>query len=477
MSIKDAKNLCNTLERECNIIHRIIKGNNNTMRIIYVRQLTDVELLTYNVIKPVQSYFSKSDSTSSPPHIMESVIAVDSCKLIYDENKIADSVLSGMCVLLFDGYDSAIEVNLKKVEHKSPDSAELNYSVWGAKDSFTENFDTNLTLIRYRIKDPSLKLETFTIGRRTKTALLMAYIGDIANEEYVKTLRERIGKIDIDGIMQAAKLQWFLNDKKFALFPQAGLEQRSDIACGAMLEGKVVLILDGSSTALILPKLLIEFLWSSDDECDNVYFAVFSKLLRILSVFLSATITSLYIALVAFHAGVLPTTYSMVLASGRAGVPFSVITEVVLMEVLVEILRESLLRVPRSIGSAMGIVGGIVIGQAAVEAGIFSPVILVVVALALMSSYIAPDYNLTNAIRMLKFGFILLTSFFGLFGLVSGIFLVLLTLISDTSLKTPYLSPYAPLKPVDAAKTIFSNRYVSKKRPSFLHTKLKIRKK
>ncbi len=476
MAIKDVKTLCDSMERENNIIQRVIRGTHGTMRVMYVRQLTDVELLTLNIIKPVQAYFQKNNTHLRTEFAMESVLTVDACKLIDDEEKIRDTVLSGMCVVLFDGESTAIEVNLKKVEHKSPDSSDLNYSVWGAKDSFTENFDTNLTLIRYRIKDPSLKLETFTVGRRTKTALLMAYIGDIANDEYVKTVRERIRKIDIDGVMQSAKLQWFLNDKKFSLFPQVGLEQRSDNACGAMLEGKIVLIMDGSSVALILPKLLIEFLWSSDDECDNVYFATFSKLLRIAAIFISATITSFYIALVGFHAGALPTTYSMILASGRAGVPFSVITEVVLMEILVEILRESLIRVPRNIGSAMGIVGGIVVGQAAVEAGIFSPVILVVVALALMSAYIAPDYNLTNAVRMLKFGFITLTGFFGLFGLMCGLFVVLLTLISDTSLKTPYFAPYAPLKPLDALKTVFSNRYVSKKRPSFLNTKHKVRK-
>ena len=147
------------------------------------------------------------------------------------------------------------------------------------------------------------------------------------------------------------------------------------------------------------------------------------------------------------------------------------------MEILVEILRESLTRVPRNIGSAMGIVGGIVVGQAAVEAGIFSPVILVVAALSLMTSYIVPDYSLTNAIRMLKFVLIILTSLLGLFGLVCGLFLLVLTLISDTSLKTPYFAPYAPFSPLDAIKGIFTNRYLSTKRPSFLKAKNKTRQK
>ncbi len=478
MPIQNVKAFCNRVEKEQNIIKRVLKSEYGEVYILYVKQLTNVEMLTLNVIKPIRKYWREKGGTLSAQFAMDNVMTVEDCKLAgVEENEILEQVLNGMTFALFPGDGQAVNINLKKVEKKSPESSELNYSIWGAKDSFTENLDGNLSLIRYRIKDPSLKLETFTIGRRTKTSLLMAYIGDIANEKYVNTIRKRIEKIDIDGVLESAKLQWFLNDKKYGLFPQVGLEQRSDVACGAMLEGKIVLLLDGSGVALILPKLMIEFLWSGDDECDNMYFAIFSKLLRIVSLFISATISSFYIAFVAFHAGALPTTYSMVLASGRAGVPFSVVAEVILMELLVEVLREALTRIPQHIGSAIGIVGGIVIGQAAVEAGIFSPIILVIVALSLMTSYIAPDYNITNAVRMLKFVLIILTGVFGMFGLMSGLFLLFLTLVSDTSLKTPYLAPYAPFRLRDALKGIFTNPYLSVRRPSYLHTKADVRQK
>ncbi len=477
MAITDVKKLCDDIQKNNNVKKRVLKSKNGEVYIIYVKQLCDIYLLSEHIIKPIQHYWLKNDNAINAEFALDSIITADDCAFIEDEHEILEKVLSGMVIVLFSGDERGIEVNLKKVEKKSTDASEINYSIWGGKDSFTENLDSNLSLIRYRIKDPSLKLETYTVGRRTKTMLLMAYIGDVANEEYVNTIKKRIEKIDIDGILESAKFQWFLNDKKFALFPQAGLEQRSDIACSAMLEGKIVILIDGSGIALVLPKLLIEFLWSDDDECDNIYFGIFSKLLRILSIFISATITSFYMALTGFHAGALPTVYSMMIASGRAGVPFSVVTEVILIEVLVEILRESLLRVPRSSGSAMGIVGGIVIGQAAVEAGIFSPVVLVIAALSLMTSYIVPDYNLTNAVRMIKFVFIFLTAFFGLFGLVCGLFLLALMLISDTSLKTPYFAPYAPFGFVDALKGIFTNKYLSIKRPDFLKTKNKTRQK
>lgn len=474
MAIKDIKKLCSDMEKN-NVVKRVLKSEYGEVYILYVRQLTDIELLTQNVILPIQRFWLHKGGELDCERAQSSVLTVEDCKIEENEEVLRERVLSGMTAVLFSGDTRALDINLKKVVRKSPQSADINYSIWGAKDSFTENLDANLSLIRYRIKDESLKLETYTIGRRSKTMLLMAYIGDVANEEYVNTLRERIGKIDIDGILQSSKLAWFLNDKKFSLFPQVGLEQRSDIACSAMLEGKIVLVLDGSDVALILPKLLIEFFWSGDDEGDNIYFGIFSKILRIISIFISATITSFYMALTSFHAGALPTAYSMMIASGRAGVPFSVIGEVILMEVLVEVLREALMRVPKNVGSAIGIVGGIVVGQAAIDAGILSPVILVAAALSLMTSYIVPDYNFTNAIRMLKFALILFTAFFGLFGLVCGLFLLVLNLVSDTSLKTPYLAPYAPFMPMDALKGIFTNSYLSKRRPAFLKTKNKIR--
>lgn len=477
MAISDAKGLSVRLARDHGIILRSLKSELGEVYILYVKQLTNVSGLDLHVIRPILRFWREQKSSLNAQMAIDSVISAEDCKLFEDETTLLDEVLNGMTMVLFSNDTKAININFKKVEKKSPDSAELNYSIWGAKDSFIENLDSNLSLIRYRIKDPSLKLETFKVGRRSKTNVLMAYIGDVANETYVNTIRKRIEKIDVDGILETAKMQWFLNDKRFGLFPQVGLEQRSDVACNAMLEGKIIVLCDGSDIALVLPKLLIEFFWSGDDECDNVYFAVFSKVLRLVSIVVALTITSVYIALIAYHAEALPTEYAMVLASGRAGVPFSVVAEALLMEILVEILREALMRVPPHVGATMGIVGGIVVGQAVVEAGIFSPIILVVVALSLLASFIAPDYMITNAIRMLKFVLIFVTAIFGLFGLITALFLVLLTVISDTSLSTPYFAPYAPFRFRDAIKGIFTNKYLSVKRPGYLHTKNKVRQK
>ncbi len=475
MQINPSK-LCEKFKNENNAVTRVLDAGYGRIYLVYIKQLCDVEALRQDVMRPILQYWHYIRKPLTVDDLYTQVLCVEECMLLTGADEIETQLFNGMTVLLTEQGDGIL-INLRKNASASPSAPELNYSVFGAKDSFVENIEINLSLLRYRMKDPRLRTEVISVGRRTKTAVLVTYIADIANEDYVKLVKKRLNAIDIDGILEAAHLQWFLKDKKFGLFPQAGLEQRVDVACGALLEGKVVVLCEGSPLAILTPKLLVEFFHSDEDEGENVYFAIFSKLLRFICVLISITVTPLYIALVAFHAEALPTAYTMILASGRAGVPTTVVTEIILMEILVEILRECLMRIPKNIGSAIGIVGGIVVGQATVEAGIVSPVVLVIVALSLMTSFVVTDYSLTATVRIIKFMLIFFTAFFGLLGLVAGLFLLLSTIISDTTLQTPYLAPFAPFSMRDALKSIFTNKYVSVRRPSFLKPKNKIRQK
>ncbi len=472
----DPEKICEKYTTENNAVSRVLDAGYGRIYLLYIKQLSDMEALRQDIMRPILQYWHYIRKPLNADELYTQVLCVEECRFFEKTDDLDTLLFSGM-TLLFTQDGTCLVINLRINASSSPSAPELNYSVWGAKDSFVENIEINLSLLRYRIKDPRLRTKTILVGRRTKTAVLVSYIADIANNDYVRLVEQRLNAIDIDGILEAAHLQWFLKDKKFSLFPQAGLEQRVDVACGALLEGKVVLLCEGSPLAILTPKLLAEFFRADEDESENVYFSVFSKLLRYLCALISITATPLYIALVAFHAEALPTAYTMVLASGRAGVPMTVVTEIILMEILVEILRECLMRIPKNIGSAIGIVGGIVVGQATVEAGIVSPLVLVIVALSLVTSFVVPDYALTATVRIVKFLLIFATAFFGLFGLMAGLFLLCLTLTGDTSLHTPYFAPFSPFLPRDALKSIFTNKYVSVRRPSFLHPKNKIRQK
>lgn len=473
----DVKKKAEELSSRCNLVLRKIETKKNSAYILYVKQLSDVDLMTHNVIIPLTQEFKRDRKESyTTEEIAYSVVCAEDLKIIDSEETILNEVLNGMTALLMEGLSPVI-INLKKVVSTAPSEADINYSILGAKDSFTENMETNLSLIRYRIKDESLKLDSVSIGRRTKTGVLVAYISDIADEKYVKLIKERLEKIDIDGVNEAGKLLWFLNDKPYSVFPQAGMEQRSDNACSAMLEGKVVVLCEGSSVALVLPKVFSEFVFSPEEENENIYFALFSRFVRIISIIISLFITPFYMAVMIHHGEAINTAYAMVLASGRAGVVFDVVTEAFLMEAFVEILREALIRAPKSIGSSIGIVGGIVVGSAIVEAKIFSPVILIIVSLSLLSSFVMPDISMSNAFRIIKIIFMVCAWIFGIPGLSIGAFIMMMSVINDTSLKTPYLSPFAPFNLKDSIKNIYTNKRLSLLRFSFLNTKAKIKRK
>lgn len=455
---------------------RILKNNCSEVRILFLKQLTDRTMLSDYIIKPLVGYCSVSKLPLRAEEIMNQVIFSDHACLESDYEKVQENVLNGFTVILFSHDASYIAVNNKRVEKRAVEGPELTFTLRGPRDSFTENLDTNLSLIRYRIKDPNLTINMCQAGRRTKTRIAVAYIKDIANDSCVHEILKRINEIDIDGFIESGELQAFLLDNKLSLFPQMGIAERSDMACGALLEGKVVVICEGSGIVLIAPKTFGEFLTSCDDFYDNKYMGTFSKIIRAISIIFSFTLTPLYVAIVSFHSDILPGEYIITLASTRSGVPFNAYTEAMIVEFIIEALREALLRVPKQIGPAVGIVGAIIIGQAAIAAGIFSPLILIISSLSLLTSFVAPDYTIVNPIRILKFLMLGVTGIFGLLGFTMGLSFIATNIISTNSFGVPYLAPYSPFNRYDFTRSIFYSKTFASKRPHFLRTKDKKRK-
>ena len=362
-------------------------------------------------------------------------------------------------------------INLKKVEKRPISQPETTYTIRGPRDSFIENIDTNLSLIRYRIKDENLRIDELKVGVRTKTTVTILYLEDVANNTCVTEVKKRIGAINIDGLCSSGELQAFMLNEKADLFPQMGIIERSDMACGALLEGKVVILMDGSPWALVAPKVFSEFLWSCDDFYLNKYFGMFLRILRIIALNLSFIVSALYVAIVSYHNDVLPGSYMIAIAQSRAKVPFSALLEVILIELIGELIRESLIRVPTKIGAAIGIVGAIIIGQAAVSAGVFSPLLLIVISLSLISSFVPSDYTIVDPFRVLKFLLIFATGIFGFHGFTLMIVLILAHLVSINTFGVPYMAPAAPFTLRDFIKSIFYSKSTAPRRAAFLRTK------
>ncbi|MCY6369231.1 spore germination protein [Clostridium ganghwense] len=433
--------------------------------ILYILQLTDRECISNSIIKPILEYDKERISIDI---IARSIIYMDDISMNDDEEKILDYILKGKSIILIPNEEKYIVANTYEVEKRNVESPRIQSALKGPRDSFTENFETNLSLIRYRIKDAALRIDNFTIGERTKTNVAVVYIEDVANPEYVDDVKKRLKDIKVDGVVESGYVQKFIRNNTFDLFPQIGIAERSDTTCSELLNGKIAIIVEGSNLALLLPKTFIEFLDAGEDHYENIYLGVFTKFLRILAFLITLTLSSLYIAVVSFHPDILPPQYILVLATARITVPVNSLIEVTLMELVGEILKEASVRLPQEIGTAIGIVGTIVIGQAAVVAGLVSPLTVIIISLATMTSFAFRDHTIMAPIRILKFMLIFITGILGMFGFTMGITFIVINLISHSSFGVPYTAPVAPLNVKELKKFIFSDITLNKKRPRFL---------
>ena len=451
---------------------RELKNGTEKIAFLYIEQLTDKIMLANDIIKPVTLYVSQKDGVgTNAQEVFDSIIYGSDCIIDEDEYKLIDYILKGMTIVMFSQDKQYIVVNIKKVEKRAITNPELTFTLRGPRDSFNENLDTNLSLVRYRIKDPTFKVNMLEVGRRTKTRLAILHIGDIANDGIVQDITNRIQKIDVDGIIDSGEIQNLILNKETNLFPQMGVVERSDMAAEALLEGKVIVLVEGSPLALVAPKVFSEFFESCEDTYDNKFIAILYKYVRMYSAFLSVSITAFYVAVLSFHVDTLTTDFIIGINNAGQGVPFTVLVGAIILEMIMEILRESLIRIPKQIGPAIGIVGGLVIGQAAIAAKLFSPLLLIVVALSLLCSFTAPDFTIMNPLRIIKFFLIIISGCFGLIGFTLGISIVLINMISTSTFGVPYLAPFAPFNWKDFKSTILYGKDISHLRPNFLKTK------
>ncbi|WP_425449276.1 spore germination protein [Dethiothermospora halolimnae] len=451
------------------ITMRKINIKNNEIYLFYIGAITDRNRVSGDIIKPILQYNERGKLTIDK--IARSVIYIDDIIFLKDEDNIIDYIFKGNSVIFMPSEDKYIVCNTLKVEKRNVTTPEIQTTLRGPRDAFIENLETNLSLIRYRIKHRSLQIDKYVVGTRTKTSVAMIYIKDIVNETYVAEIKKRLEKIDVDGIMDSGNIEKFIGEDRLQLFPQIGIIERPDSACSDMLKGKVCLMIEGSNLALIMPQTFFSFLDSGDDHYGNTFLSVFNKSMRLLSVFITTSFSAIYVGLVSFHPDILPPQYALALASSRTTVPVNALLEALLMEFVADMLKEASVRLPKQIGPAIGIVGTIVIGQAAVTAGLVSPLMVIIVSLTTMTSFIAPDFSIINPFKIVKFGLILITGTFGLFGFIIGITIIMLKLTSMDMMGVPYMEFVSPFSFREVKNYFLSNLKFLNKRPGYLKTK------
>ncbi|OMF22224.1 spore germination protein [Paenibacillus sp. FSL H8-0548] len=363
---------------------------------------------------------------------------------VADYNTMFTSLLSGGVILLIDGQLSGFSISLNGWKERGITEPTSETVIRGPKESFMENIRVNTALIRRKIKTPDLRMETYKIGILTQTDVAIMYINGISNKKIVNEVRLRLKKIDIDSILESSYIEELIQDKGKTPFPTVLNSERPDVIAAELLEGKVAIIVDGTPYVLVVPALFVSFIHSAEDYYHRADIGTFIRLLRYLGIFIGLFAPALFIAITTFHVELIPRTLLGSLSAQREGVPFPAFVEVLIMEITFEILREAGIRMPRNIGQAVSIVGSLVIGTAAVQAGLISPAMVIVVSLTAVANFVIPSNDMSISIRLLRFPFIFLGASFGLFGMSVGFIILILHLTSLRSFGVPYLSPFAP---------------------------------
>ncbi|MDK2801046.1 MAG: spore germination protein [Clostridiales bacterium] len=376
--------------------------------------------------------------------IKEHVISAAEVKEGQDLDEAMFALMSGETILLIDGYDKAIIIGTRQWPARGVQEPVSEALVRGPRDGFTETLRFNTALLRRRLRDPNMVFKSLSVGRRSKTDIVIAYIKGIARPDLVEQVEKRIKEIDIDDISESGQIEQFIEDNSLSPFPQVQNTERPDKAAAALAEGRVVIMVDGTPFVLIVPTSLYQLFQSPEDFYERWIIGSLLRFLRWIGSFVATFAPALYIAIVSYHPGMLPTALAISVAASRETVPFPAFVEALLMEITIELLRESGARLPKAIGQTIGIVGAIVIGDAAVRAGITSPFMVIIVAVTAISSFIIPSYSVAIAFRVVRFPMMILAATLGLYGIMLGFIFINIHMVLLKSFGANYMSPLAP---------------------------------
>lgn len=391
-------------------------------------------------------------------------------------SELTQAIVRGDCSLFVSGSPEGYILSTRFVEKRSIEQPQTEQVIRGAREGFIEQLDVNLSLLRYRLQSPDFHVRTVTVGRVTKSKVAICYIEGIVNDDLVQEAIRRITEIDTDGILDSGYVEQYIEDDPFSPFPQVQNTERPDQAAFALLEGRVVILVDGSPFSLIVPTVFSQFYHTMDDYTERFLMGSLVRFIRLVALVFSLFFPSLYVSVISFNPELLPTDFAVAVAGGRAGVPFPAVMEVFLLEIAMEVLREATIRLPQLIGGALSIVGVLVVGEAAVSAGISSPITVVIVALTTIGSFATPAYNGAIALRMLRFPLIILSGIFGLYGVMIGLIMIINHLISLRSFGVPYMAPLVPGS-TEGIKDLMIRGplWWLKRRPAYLKTRNKKR--
>lgn len=458
------------------IIYKEIKIKDKTITIIYSEVLASSENISLFILKDIshtieENLLGKEDLFT----YLYNNIPGHNRKKIKDYNDLVSKLFNGFTIIYISDNEAFCFETRANLD-RGITTVESELSIRGPKDSFTENFNKNLGLIRRRIKSKHLYLEDFMLGKQTETKVSICYMNNIIDKKLVENVTSKLKKINIDGIIDSGYLKKYLVEKN-SVFPTIITTERPDLVCMALLEGKCCIIVDNSPYVLIMPCFFIDLFHTPDDYYQKAVNISFIRIIRILAFLISIFIPAYYIAITTHNHDSVTTDLLLNFLAQRSTVPFPALVEALIMTISFEILRESDMRMASTMGTAVSILGGLVLGDAAVSAGIISPIMILVVAISAISGLAFTSIELTSAIRFWRIFLMFLAASLGIYGIFLGLILLVTKLASITSFDFPYLAPFAPFvkeEQKDAILKINTGDKMKKRNP-LLTTKNRIR--
>lgn len=441
-------------ENSSDFVDRQIVVSGVKTAVLVCEGMVDQQRLTEGIVRPLTQVQLKEQSGEALfSWIANHALFAADQKEFHTTDDLFALLMSGFVVILAQGVDRGIACGVQGYSFRSISEPSTEMNVRGSREGFVEPIRVNQTMIRRRIKSPTLKFELYPIGERSRTDISLVYLTDRAEPQMVEQVRHQLTKVESDIILSTGYLQPFLEGKPLSLFSRVGVTERPDVLCAKINEGRIGILVDGTPFALVVPYLFNEHFQSLDDYAYRPYYATLMRSLKYIAFFLSILLPGMYVAISLFNPELLPASLLFNIVSAEESTPFPMMMEALLIHLIYEIMREAGLRLPRPVGHAVSIVGALVIGDAAVNAGLIGTPMVMIVALTAISSFVVP--SLYESVSVLKFVFIIIGGTWGLYGIALGLMILAVNLCAMRTEGVPMMAPVSPFSRFSMRDTLF----------------------
>lgn len=453
---KNCQYIKNANNQNKDLVAREFLCANKKVCVFYILEQVDDEKIEKCIIARMMNYAGKKIDINT---LQKEVVSIGNMELVDDMDMALSELMKGNALVILEGSRQILKCSVSKPASRSVIEPPTSAVIFGPREGFVESTKTNVSLLRKRLPTSALVLEEMNVGKYTKTKITLGYLKDIADKKVVEKIKNRLQKISIDGIIDSQYLISFLEERKGSIFKQVGKTEKPDIAVAKMLEGRVVIFVDGSPVALTLPFVVFEDLQNSDDYYQRSFKVGLTRMLRLVGVLFSILLPGIYVAIQLFHYRVIPIRFLITIINSTQGIPFTPLLEMLFIVALFEILFEASLRMPKYLGIAISIVGALVLGDTAVKAGLISSPAVMIIALTGISFYTVPEE--TSQMSVLRILFTVIGGCFGMLGIIVAGLMLINYLVEFNAYGSPYLAPYAPYIKSDLKDGIFKKQTIA----------------